>query len=186
MEKVRHNPLKTLITMLAALVILGPGSPALADDLHLEQAAPPATLVTLDGQSIATHDLLGRTVILTFWATWCEPCQRELPLLSRYAAAHRDQRLVVLGFCLDDNDNLDKVRTVAKQLSFPVGLLGQSKARGYGRMWRIPVSFVIDRSGLLRYDGWQASQPVWSEASLNQVVGPLLAGPKKAATDVKR
>jgi cytochrome c biogenesis protein CcmG/thiol:disulfide interchange protein DsbE len=144
------------------------------DNLHVGQAAPPAVLMTLAGRHIATRDLRGHTVVLTFWASWCEPCRRELPLLSRYADAHRQQGLRVLGFCLDDDDNLAKVRRIAKQLSFPVGLLEQSSAHGYGRMWRIPVSFVIDRHGVLRYDGWKANQPAWTAASLNKVVGPLL------------
>ena len=167
----RHN---RLIPALVTLLLLGGAQAALANDLHTGEMAPPAELVTLDGQHITTRDLHGYTVILTFWATWCEPCQQELPLLSRYAAAHQGQGLKVLGFCLDASDDLDKVRRLAKQLSFPVGLLEQSTARGYGRIWRIPVSFVIDRNGVLRYNGWKVSQPAWSEASLKQVVEPLL------------
>jgi len=64
---------------------------------------------------------------------------------------------------------------VAKTVSFPVGLLAKSKAPGYGRMWRIPVSFVIDRKGILRYNGWKSDHPAWTEARLRRVVGPLLS-----------
>ncbi len=128
-----------------------------------------------DGRRIATRDLLGRVVILTFWATWCDPCRTELPILSAYAAHHAQQGLTVLGFCLDGADDLPKVRKVAATLSFPVGLLGSPWAGGYGRIWRIPVSFVIDRSGILRYDGWQAGHPAWSAGSLDRIVGPLLS-----------
>jgi peroxiredoxin len=152
-----------------------------ANDLELGQAAPPATMVTLDGHSISTRALRGHTVILTFWATWCEPCQQELPILSRYAAAHRDQGLKVLGFSLDDSDDLDKVRAIAQQLQFPVGFLDSSTATGYGRMWRIPVSFVIDRDGILRYNGWKAEQPAWNEARLKAVVDPLLTASNHSA-----
>lgn len=163
------------LTSVIVLMLIATARPAAAGDLALGQAAPPATLVTLDGRRISTDALRGHTVILTFWATWCEPCREELPLLSNYASAHRDQGLKVLAFSLDDDDNLKQVRAVTKGLGFPVGLLSQSKARGYGRMWRIPVSFVIDRDGILRYNGWKVSRPAWSEASLNDVVGPLLA-----------
>ena len=168
---------KLLTPMVVALAMLNVAPPAFANDLQVGKAAPLATLVTLDGQHIATSDLRGHTVILTFWATWCQPCGEEMPLPSRYAEAHRDQGLMVLGFSLDDAETLDKVRAIAKQTRFPVGLLAASSAPGYGRMWRIPVSFVIDRDGILRYDGWKAAQPVMTEASLRQVVDPLLARP---------
>ncbi|MFZ1908326.1 MAG: TlpA family protein disulfide reductase, partial [Burkholderiales bacterium] len=91
-----------------------------------------------------------------------------------YAARHAQQGLRVLGFSLDGPEALPQVRKVAATLSFPVGLLGSAWAGGYGRIWRVPVSFVIDREGILRYDGWRAKDPEWSEASLKQVVDPLL------------
>lgn len=159
----------------AALGLTLAGLPsARAETLELGQPAPPLVLHALDGRSIATRDLLGDVLILTFWATWCDPCRAELPILSAYAARHAQQGLRVLGFCLDGPGDLPKVREVAATLSFPVGLLGSPWAGGYGRIWRIPVSFVIDRHGLLRYDGWQAKQPAWDEASLRRVVTPLL------------
>ena len=147
---------------------------ARADGLQVGAPAPPLVLHALDGRSIATRDLVGQVVIVTFWATWCEVCRAELPILSAYAARHARQGLRVLGFCLDGADDLLKVREVAAGLSFPVGLLGSPWAGDYGRIWRIPVSFVIDRKGILRYDGWQARAPAWNEARLQRVVGPLL------------
>lgn len=147
---------------------------ARAVELKVGAPAPAATLVTLDGQTLTTQALRGQVIVLTFWATWCDPCREELPILSRYAQEHGNQGLRVLGFSLDDPDRLAQVQAVAATLAFPVGLLARSQAAGYGRMWRIPVSFVIDRAGLLRYDGWQAKEPVWSESSLNSVVSPLL------------
>ncbi len=147
---------------------------ARANDLRVGAPAPPLVLHTLDGASIATRDLLGEVVIATFWATWCDPCRTELPILSAYAARHAQQGLRVLGFCLDGPDDLPKVREVAATLSFPIGLLGSPWAGGYGRIWRIPVSFVIDRQGLLRYDGWRARHPAWDEARLRRVATPLL------------
>jgi cytochrome c biogenesis protein CcmG, thiol:disulfide interchange protein DsbE len=87
-------------------------------------APPPLALHALDEHSIATDDLHGHVVVLTFWATWCEPCRTELLLLSDYVARHADRGLSVLGFSLDTPDDLTAVRQVAASLSFPVGLLG--------------------------------------------------------------
>jgi cytochrome c biogenesis protein CcmG, thiol:disulfide interchange protein DsbE len=148
---------------------------ARANDLKLGAPAPPLVLHALDGRRFATQELRGSVVIATFWATWCDPCREELPLLSVYAARHAARGLVVLGFSLDGAEALPQVRKVAATLSFPVGLLGSAWAGGYGRIWRLPVSFVIDRAGILRYDGWQARDPAWTETSLKRVVDPLLS-----------
>ena len=145
-----------------------------AGALEVGQQAPPLVLHTLDGRAISTRDLIGQVVIATFWATWCDPCREELPLLSAYAALHAQQGLQVLGFSLDGPEDLPKVRDVAARLRFPVGLLGSPWAGAYGRIWRIPVSFVIDRAGRLADNGWDDPQPVWTKERLQRVVDPLL------------
>ncbi|HEY8683306.1 MAG TPA: TlpA disulfide reductase family protein [Rhodanobacter sp.] len=150
------------------------GVSARANSLVAGQPAPSITLTTLDGQRIDTRDLRGKVVIVTFWATWCEPCREELPLLSRYARQHAAQGLVVLGFSLDSADQLGKVRAVANSLSFPTGLLGDPHVPGYGRIWHLPVSFVIGRDGRLVDDGWKDDQPVWTSRRLQRIVTPLL------------
>ena len=150
------------------------GAPSRANELRVGQAAPPATLVTLEGERITTTALTGNVVILTFWATWCAPCRDELPLLSGYAARHAQAGLRVLGFCLDEPGELAQVRKVAAGLSFPVGLLANSSAPGYGRIWRLPVNFTIDRAGRLVEDGWKLKQPSWTPERLEEVVTPLL------------
>ncbi len=146
---------------------------AQANALHVGRPAPPATLTTLDGAQISTTDLIDRVVILTFWATWCGPCREELPLLSAYAAQHADT-LSVLGFSLDGTDKLPQVTQLAKSFSFPVGLALHSSAPGYGRIWRLPVNFTIDRLGLLVNDGWKEKEPAWTAERLERVVTPLL------------
>ena len=98
-----------------------------------------------------------------------------MPLLSEYQAAHATAGLRVLGFSLDTREKLDEVRRVAQALRFPVGLMSESSAPGYGRIWRLPVSFTIDRRGLLVEDGWKEKQPSWTRERLDEVLTPLLA-----------
>ena len=167
---------RVFLESVAALLACGalPAS-ARARGLRTGAPAPEATLVTLDGARISTADLRGEVVILTFWATWCAPCREELPLLSDYLAGHAGLR--VLGFSLDTPDRLAEVRAVAKALRFPVGLMAQSSAPGYGRIWRLPVSFTIDRAGVLVVDGWKEKPPVWTRERLERIVTPLLTRP---------
>jgi cytochrome c biogenesis protein CcmG/thiol:disulfide interchange protein DsbE len=145
-----------------------------AAKLEVGQPAPPLVLTTLDGRHMATRDLLGDVVIITFWATWCGPCHKELPLLSAYAQRHAQQGLRVLAFSLDSPDALPEVRTMATQLSFPTGLLGSAWAGDYGRIWRLPVSFVIGRDGRLVDNGWDDREPTWTAEKLQRIVDPLL------------
>ena len=170
---------RSILRGLGGLGLLGSGaamlSPLQAASLRVGRAAPPATLRTLDGTSLSSTQYLGQVVILTFWATWCVPCREELPLLSAYAKAHADQGLVVLGFSLDDPENLEQVRAVSRTLAFPTGLLGSDRLAGYGRIWRIPVNFTIDRKGLLTDNGWDDPKPVWTPQRLERIVQPLLA-----------
>jgi hypothetical protein len=104
-------------------------------------------------------------------------CTQKLPLLSRYATEHARDGLVVLGFSLDDLDDMDQVRAVSRNLSFPVGLLGDPHVPGYGRIWHLPVNFTIDRTGRLADNGWKDRTPVWTEERMKVVVTPLLVTP---------
>jgi cytochrome c biogenesis protein CcmG, thiol:disulfide interchange protein DsbE len=165
---------KNVRRIAAAMMLLIAALPLHANDLVIGKPAPAITLNTLDGKQIALGDLRGKVVIVTFWATWCGPCQQELPLLSQYARTHAKDGLVVLGFSLDSSDDLKQVHAVADNLSFPVGLLGDPHLPGYGRIWHLPVSFTVDRNGLLADNGWDDKQPAWTQERLDSVVTPLL------------
>src|ERR1039457_6823737 len=83
---------------------------------------------------------------------------------------HAAQGLAVLGFSLDSPDELRQVRQVAQTYRFPVGLLASSSAAGYGRIWRIPVNFTIDRVGRLIDNGWNDKRPTWTQERLERIV----------------
>ena len=178
--KVESATRRALLRGAAALSVTGLGARVRAFGIAPTHCAsvhrlPPRHSSTLDGQRIATSELLGRVVILTFWATWCGPCREELPLLSAYATRHAAERLTVLGFTLDSPDELRKVQRVAQTLSFPVGFLANSILPGYGRIWRIPVNFTINREGQLIDNGWKDKESSWTSERLERIVTPLLS-----------
>ncbi|SER14817.1 Thiol-disulfide isomerase or thioredoxin [Solimonas aquatica] len=138
------------------------------------RAAPALHATTLDGSSYSLAAHRGELVIVNFWASWCAPCQEELPAFEAYYRAHRDEGLSVLAINTDDPEQLDKVRHIAAQYSFPTALIAQLQAPGYGRIWRLPISFVIDRDGVLRFDGGAGQRKLWDLPSLEQELRPLL------------
>lgn len=160
----------------AALALAGGLSLSLpasaAAHLEVGQAAPDLTFRTPAGEVRHISAYGGQVVILAFWATWCAPCREELPLLSDYASRH--PRVKVVALALDGPDNLAEVQAATRGLKVDLGLLPSAWAGDYGRVWKLPVSFVIDPAGRLQYDGWKADLPIWDKGSLEQVVTPLL------------
>ena len=140
----------------------------------LGRQRPRPLLVTLDGRKISTADLLGNVVILTFWATWCAPCREELPVLSNYGAQHAEAGLRVLVSVWTPPISSTMRGGSRKLCAFLQASLANSSAPGYGRIWRLPVNFTIDRAGRLVEDGWKVKKPAWTPERLEQIVTPVL------------
>ena len=147
--------------------------PCAAATLHEGKPAPALDAKLLDGQSFSLAGQAGKVVIINFWATWCAPCRAEMPALDAFYRKHRDEGLVVLAVSLDEPDKEAKVREVMKAFAFPAALGPQSDFRGYMRIWRLPLTFVVDRSGILRKNDWYGD-PGLDEALLESTVTPLL------------
>ena len=76
--------------------------------LRVGSRVPDFALVDLSGDTVRLSDLAGHGVILNFWATWCPPCRREMPLLDAFQSEYASQGLIVVGIDLDES-----VETVA-------------------------------------------------------------------------
>jgi thiol-disulfide isomerase/thioredoxin len=135
--------------------------------------APAIAATLLDGSRFDSSAQPGKVVLVHFWATWCAPCREEMPALDAFYRAHRDEGLVVVAISLDSRGDLPKVEQAMRGMSYPAALLEDTQAKGYGRIWRVPLTFAMDRHGLLRRDGF-ASSPALDAAALDRDVLPLL------------
>jgi peroxiredoxin len=135
--------------------------------------APLLTAKLLDGKSFSTQSIKGEVVIVNFWATWCPPCRQEMPAFESYYQQHKSQGLRVITVSLDEPADLAKVREVMRNYSFDAALESESQHKGYGRIWRLPLTFVIDRKGVLRKDGWYGAAGIDLQL-LDKIVTPLL------------
>ena len=103
-------------------------------------------LTDLDGKSWKLSELKGKVVLLNFWATWCPPCNRELPDMQALYERFKNQGLVVLAI---SDEELGKVKPfVAKRkLTYPVLLDPGRRVNDMFEIEGIPKSFVYDREG---------------------------------------
>ena len=113
----------------------------------LHRAAPEFVRADLAGRSIDLKSYRGKVVLLNFWATWCAPCQIELPKFDAWQKKYGAQGLQVLAVSMDDGDAPVR-RTVRRlHLEFPV-VMGDAKLGDeYGGVLGLPVTFLIDREG---------------------------------------
>ena len=163
---------KLAVTLNAGLWLLFAGI-ALAKGPEAGKTAPAFDVKLMDGSQINNVDLRGNVVIVNFWATWCAPCRAEMPALDAYYRKHRDEGVKMLAISMDDPEDANKVRDVMAAFSFPAAMARDADFRGYGRIWRIPLTFVIDRDGILRKDAWYGNAGI-DLSSLEKIVTPLL------------
>ncbi len=112
--------------------------------------APDFTLQTLDGEALSLSDLRGKAVVLNFWATWCPPCQAEMPELQAAHEAYSRGGLVVLGVNQAENRATVQAFLDERQLTFPVVLDSQYEVSQLYQVNSLPTTFFIDRDGVIR------------------------------------
>lgn len=153
---------------MCVIAVAGVGAASGKKTPHIDQPAPDFQATTFDGGKLSLAELKGQVVVLNFWATWCGPCKRELPLLEDYYRKQHAAGLVVLAVATEDSLTPLQLRPLAKILTLQM----VKRFKGdYGEIKYLPSNFVIDRKGVLRY----AETGGFTEASLDEVLRPLLA-----------
>ncbi len=133
--------------------------------------APVLALNSLDGAGHSLADFRGEVVLVNLWATWCPPCQAEMPLLQQYFEKHEAEGFTVIA--IEDGEPASDVRSFAKQyaLTFAVWLDPGHQATDHAfKTSNLPTSYVLDRQGIIRLM-WLGAI---SEANLEKYVTPLI------------
>ena len=144
-------------------------------------AAPGITLPVLTagdgigpvGSEVSSEDLKGKIVVLNFWASWCDPCELEAPVLEEVAARYRESKdVVVLGVDVQDlrEDALSFVER--NGLTYPSLRDGTDEAQHAYEVPALPETFVIDQKGMvaLKVAG-QLTQPAQLTTAIEQLRG---------------
>jgi peroxiredoxin len=148
------------MTMALSRVFGAPSRPSLPVGSVAPQFGAPA----VDGGYIDLSDYQGKTVVLNFWAFWCDTWKAELPHLKDLAAQQQDLKFTLLAISVDATRVSEFHRRVPDKLGFPVLLdIGGAASKAY-EIRHVPTVVVIDPSGHIRYaaTGYPGNQPVLS------------------------
>jgi cytochrome c biogenesis protein CcmG/thiol:disulfide interchange protein DsbE len=133
--------------------------------------APPFTLHTPEGATVALADLRGQVVLINFWATWCPPCRAEMPAIQAAFAQYQPQGFTVLAVTAGEDAATVTAFLQAHDLHVPALLDTNGQVHATYFASTLPSSFFIDRRGIVRaiYKG-----PM-SHSVITGTVGQLLA-----------
>ncbi len=135
------------------------------------------TLRDLDGKNVSLSDFLGKQVVLIdFWATWCVPCEAELPHLEALYEQYKDKGFVVLGVAMDGPETIAQVGPYQRRynLQFPVLLDDETKVVNlYNPKRTAPLSLLIDRKGQIARvrQGFSSGDEKLIQADVASLVG---------------
>jgi cytochrome c biogenesis protein CcmG, thiol:disulfide interchange protein DsbE len=119
------------------------------------QAAPDFTLQDIEGKTWKLSDLKGKKVVMIdFWATWCNICKREMPILQKVYQEYQGKGVEFFGIALDENVAGIKKVVKDKGVTYPVLVDKDTKVATelYQLSGPIPYKVVIDKSGTIVYD----------------------------------
>ena len=139
--------------------------------IRVGSVAPDFSEKDLYGRNvIALHGYRGKVVMLNFWATWCPPCQEEIPALKTLQETYKD-RLVIIGASVFSTNAATELFYWEYKINYPI-IYGSYDLMGrYGKVASIPTTFLIDRDGRI------AARVIGSrtEAEYDQMLKPLLS-----------
>jgi len=143
-------------------------------ELELGRSAPNIQGELVDGKPFSANTYKGKVLIVNFWASWCEPCREEMPAIETYLLKNKAKGLEVLAITMDKPSDLVQAKQIMRNYSFLFAEKNQMDYSEYGRIWRIPSTFIIDKQGKLRKNGLTGDPKVDTKL-LEEIVTPLLS-----------
>jgi peroxiredoxin len=107
------------------------------------------TFKDMNGAEVRLADYKGKVILVNVWATWCGPCELEIPELVEAYAKYKDKGVVILGVSLDDSAETLRAYAPKKQMTYPLLLWEDAFEDAYGPIVGVPITFFIGRDGTI-------------------------------------
>ncbi len=113
---------------------------------------PEFSVKDLQGQEIASADLHGKVVLVDFWATWCQPCKKEMPGYQKLLDLYGSRGFAVIGFKFDTMTDAEEPAQFARKIGvrYPLAVASDDLKRKFGGIEGLPTTMLYDRQGILR------------------------------------
>ena len=137
----------------------------------LVMATPALKMNDLAARSHDLSDYKGKTVIVSFWASWCRPCLDEMPSLVKLKETHKD-KLEILGVNIREDKDIIQHFTKDMNINFPLLQDMHSKAVKDWNVYVYPSNFIVDKTGKLRYAATGAMD--WQDKEVSLLLQSLI------------
>jgi len=113
---------------------------------------PDFSVKDLKGHVISSTDLRGKVVLIDFWATWCQPCKKEMPGYQKLLDRYGSRGFAVVGFKFDTMRDTEDPVLFAKGLGvhYPLAVATDDLKQRFGGIEGLPTTLLYDREGMLR------------------------------------
>ena len=113
---------------------------------------PDFTVTDLQGHSLSPSDLRGKVVLVDFWATWCQPCKKEMPGYQKLVDRYGSRGFVAIGFKFDTMMDPEEPIQFAKKIGvrYPLAVATDEIKQKFGGIQGLPTTMLYDRQGILR------------------------------------
>jgi thiol-disulfide isomerase/thioredoxin len=114
---------------------------------------PDFSVTDLQGHPISSADLRGKVVLVDFWATWCQPCKKEMPGYQQLLDQYRARGFVVIGFKFETMPDMEDPVQFATRIGvrYPLAVATDDLNQKFGRIEGLPTTMLYDRGGILRW-----------------------------------
>jgi thiol-disulfide isomerase/thioredoxin len=136
--------------ILILLLLLCAAAPLPAANAPLS-TAPDFTLKSSSGVNLKLSELRGQVVLINFWASWCGPCRKEMPLLDQLYQQYKPLGFTVLGVNVEEDQKQAHSLLNKVPVSFPVVFDGTNSVSKLYNVIAMPTTVIVDRNGNMRY-----------------------------------